>query len=261
MRWTPATFLLLREVCNCFQLLRDLLRKKRKCHVFIENRQHLSKTLNLSEMVLVKLSAPLITSPKIPQSPPSFPISSASIHFSYMYCRTYEVVFQHLYCSSILHPESLHTEIRPPTTQNCWRRSEHLLCCLHVPTETKSDPKAQAQLLGSGSAASGPRDVFITICSGLDTFGNAVPVTVNAFTDNHQCASIEAELQMFYQFSVFAVNLGSVWPSKNSLASSAYQQSIPSRRCRTHSLILAVKHTLRSLKWNELLLFLQRYRW
>lgn len=115
-----------------------------------------------------------------------------------MYCRTYEVVFNTFTVPpSCRETESLRTETRPPTTQNCWRRSEHLLCCLHVPTETKSEPKAQAQLLGSGSAASGPRDVFITICSGLDTFGNAVPVTVSAFTDNHQCASIEAELQMF----------------------------------------------------------------
>lgn len=73
-------------------------------------------------------------------------------------------------------------------TKKCWRRSEHLLwCVVFMPKETKSEPKAQAQLLGSGSAASGPGDVFKTICSGLDIFGNAVTVIVSTITDRHQC--------------------------------------------------------------------------
>ncbi|TNN27999.1 hypothetical protein EYF80_061853 [Liparis tanakae] len=41
----------------------------------------------------------------------------------------------------------------------CWRRTEHLLWWAVCPRR-RSEPKAEAQLLGSGSAASGPRDVF-----------------------------------------------------------------------------------------------------
>lgn len=120
---------------------------KRTCHVFIRNLQQLTKTKNLSQVVPVKLSSDNFSINQIAPASRA-PLLLHRLSTPSLFLHPSEKL-SHMLNSGHLHKEPL---------EEVW--TSVLVHCLHVPTETKSEPKAQAQLLGSGSAASGPRDVF-----------------------------------------------------------------------------------------------------
>lgn len=65
-----------------------------------------------------------------------------------------------------------------------WRRFEHLLwCAVFMCPRRLSEPKAGAQLLGSGSAAPGLRDVFKTL-SALLTVLSLLELTLSVTTSS-----------------------------------------------------------------------------
>lgn len=116
--------------------------------------------LILSEMVLVKLSTTLSSadaSSRIPSLFPFFQIQCTTHYSSYVYIRTYNftstpVLFLHHAVGEI---ESLHSSLRPPTKRTAGGGLNICcVCCLRVSEETKSEPEAGSQLVGSGSAAS-----------------------------------------------------------------------------------------------------------
>lgn len=155
--------LLLGEVCNCFQLLRDLTQGK-SCHVFIDN---LPSTAALQIRCQWSTRPPwhLLTPPK---TKPSFLLSSSCcVQIRYLFnAGRYKSHTLGLRPTLLHYPlrerTRRHTaKLQPPTTKKCWRRSEHLLwCAAFMCPRRLSEPKAGAQLLGSGSAASGGWGMF-----------------------------------------------------------------------------------------------------
>lgn len=75
MRWASAAFLMLSEVCNCFQLLRDLPSKKNVSQLY---REHLWETWILLDTEPCRLSHRLITSLATRQPLPTSNIWAAS---------------------------------------------------------------------------------------------------------------------------------------------------------------------------------------
>lgn len=159
--------LLLGEVCNCFQLLRDLTQGK-SCHVFIDD---LPSTAALQIWCQWSTRPPWHL-PTPPKTKPSFLLSSSwRVQIRYLFnAGRYKSHTLGLRPTLLHYPlrerRRRHTvKLQPPTTKKCWRRSEHLLwCAAFMCPRRLSEPKAGAQLLGSGSAASGGlRDVFKTL--------------------------------------------------------------------------------------------------